>query len=157
MKRKSLTRINVTPRSVNGANSTVARRAKLADAARLLGVSVTTLQRDIRRGAPTVELGGCGRGRGTVVDVRMLQQWRTSRLTSRLGDPLALCEECLLDIFHSGVHHRINITDGQLAYVLITIYESLFERSRNLPLVELPEQMQHLCRICLDSLEKGSV
>jgi len=47
----------------------------LVEAARELGVSVSTIRRWIRDGAPTVSLGGPGRGKGSRVDVQELRAW----------------------------------------------------------------------------------
>jgi hypothetical protein len=53
---------------------------KLKDAAQGLGVSVATLRRWVRQGAPCIQPGEVGRGHGAQVDLDEIRRWRTAEL-----------------------------------------------------------------------------
>lgn len=124
---------------------------RLREAARLLGIDASTLRRDIRAGCPVVELGSVGRSKGTRVDLDQVRRWRATKH----GEVLPTLEAALLDVFRDAIHEKLKIQPGQLAYLLIRIYEKVYEDVTHLPLVELPEEMRRLCTICLDFLEHG--
>ena len=85
------------------------------------------------------------------MDVEEVRQWRARQR----GDVLPCIESALMEVFQSEIHYRRKIHPAQLAYVLIKVYECMYERVKHLPLTELPEQMQRLCAICLTSIENG--
>ncbi len=124
---------------------------RLKKAARSLGIDVSTLRRDIAAGCPTVELGSVGRGRGSLVDLGEVRQWRARKR----GDALATLEFSLIHVFKSDIAEKIKIEPGKLAYLLIKIYEHMHEQVTNEPLVDLPQEMRCLCAICLSWLESG--
>ncbi|HMS82265.1 MAG TPA: helix-turn-helix domain-containing protein [Nitrospira sp.] len=121
----------------------------LKEAADVLGIDVSTLRRDIAAGCPTVELGSVGRGKGSRVDVDAVRRWRAGTR----GDVLPLLETTLMAVFRDGVHERLKIHPGAVAYVLLRVYERAHERVWSDPLVDLPAEMMRLCTICLEWLE----
>lgn len=56
---------------------------RLTDAARELGISVSTLRRWLAAGAPCVA-GRAGRGNGAHVDVELIRRWREARRAGAL-------------------------------------------------------------------------
>lgn len=126
----------------------------LKQAAQILRVDVSTLRRDIVAGCPTVELGGVGRGKGTLVDVDAVRRWRASTR----GDVLPLLASALTDLFREAIYEDARITPPQAVLLFVKIYERVFERlMRHMLLPEdLPPEMKRLCAICLDSIERGN-
>lgn len=120
-------------------------------AARALRVDVSTLRRDIAAGCPVVELGSVGRGKGTLVDVDTVRRWRALRR----GDVLPTLERALMKTFQGGIHDRLHISPGHVAYVLIKVYEHAFEAVTQEPLLDLHGEMRRLCAICLESVTNG--
>lgn len=125
--------------------------ANLQEAAKVLGIDVSTLQRNIKQGCPVLSLGSVGRGKGARVDVEAVRKWRASAR----GEILPFIENVIVSVFRDGVHERLKIHPGGVAYLLIKLYEAAHERVRDEPLVELPMEMRRLCGICLDWLESG--
>lgn len=123
----------------------------LKEAADALGIDVSTLRRDIAAGCPVVDLGAVGRGNGSRVDVEAVRRWRAGTR----GEILPLLEHALVEVFRDGVHERLKIAPGALAFILIKTYERVHEFATQQPLVGLPLEMRRLCAICLDWLESG--
>ncbi|MDF0673242.1 MAG: hypothetical protein P0120_02710 [Nitrospira sp.] len=124
----------------------------LKEAARAIGINVSTLRRDIIAGCPTVELGEVGRGRGSRVDLEEVRRWRARKR----GDALAVLEFSLIQVFKSGLSEKIKLEPGKLAYILLKTYEQAHEHVNNEPLIDLPMEMMQLCAIILDWLESGN-
>lgn len=123
----------------------------LKEAAKVIGVDVSTLRRDIVKGCPTVDLGSVGRGNGTLVDIATVRQWRARRR----GDVLGVLEESLLEFHSQKLYTRAKVTPGQAALIAVKVYEVVYERVKQEPLIALPEQMKRLCAICIESIECG--
>lgn len=66
------------------------RDASLAEAALALGISVSTVRRNVREGAPCVSLGAAGRGKGSRVDIDKLRAWRGGGETPQQNDQQVL-------------------------------------------------------------------
>lgn len=60
----------------------------IPDAARALGVSVSSMRRMVENGAPVARRGGRGRGRATLIDLAALRAWQ--RPSGRLVAPVVL-------------------------------------------------------------------
>lgn len=127
------------------------RGASLQEAAKALGISVSTLQRDIADGCPALALGSVGRGKGSRVDVEAVRRWRAGAR----GAILPLMETVLVAVFRCGVHNRLKIHPGAVSYILLKVFEQAHELAKDEPLIELPMEMRRLCGICLDWVESG--
>lgn len=123
----------------------------LQEAAEALGIDVSTLQRDIAAGCPVVKLGSVGRGKGSRVDLDAVRRWRAGAR----GDALPVLEAVLMAVFQDGVHERVKMHPGAVAYLFLKLYERAYERVKKEPLVDLPVEMQRLRGICVDWLESG--
>ncbi|MBX3333935.1 MAG: hypothetical protein KF876_07410 [Nitrospira sp.] len=124
----------------------------LKEAAEALGIDVSTLRRDIAAGCPVVWLGSVGRGKGSRVDLEAVRRWRAGAR----GEVLPVLENALMAVFQDGVHERVKMHPGAVAYLLLKIYERAYEQERSEPLVDLPVEMRRLCAICLEWIEGGN-
>lgn len=124
----------------------------LKEAAKVLEIDISTLRRDIAAGCPVVELGSVGRGKGSRVDVDAVRRWRAGVR----GEVLPVLENALMAVFQDGVHKRVKMPPGAVAYLLLKIYERAYEHERSEPLVDLPVEMRRLCAICLEWIEGGN-
>ena len=98
----------------------------LRAAALELGKSEATLRRWIAEGAPTARPGEVGRGRGALVCVQDLKNWRA---TEAAGTPdasafLANLERILADYLRGGDHRLVGLRDepARLLYAALLEY-----------------------------------
>jgi hypothetical protein len=130
----------------------------LVEAGRELKRHPATLRRWIRQGAPTLELGSAGRGRGSTVDPAALERWRLLSLTQEAGQRddqavLELIATGLWDTFRRDeAHLRVDLDARRAAGLLAMAYErcwmNLTRRSRD-ELV-LPPEIERLCAVFVE-------
>jgi hypothetical protein len=126
------------------------RAIKLDQAAAALGVTGATVRRWVREGAPCVEMGGAGRGKGSLVDLDELRRWRAGAAVVPDGDDLVQrLPELLFDFWRrdSGLdgpaHRDLGISDRAAAAYLATLFG--YVRTRlDLDADDLPPEIERL-------------
>lgn len=121
-------------------------------AAIALGKSPSTVRRWIQKGAPTVRPGEVGRGRGSIVRVKDLLQWRGA-VQVPCKERLDFIASALMDCLRRDeIHERIGITSRQTAGVLALVYERYHKNLLYEPLDrdKLPEQITQLLAIWVE-------
>lgn len=121
-------------------------------AAIALGKSPSTVRRWIQKGAPTVRPGEVGRGKGSIVRVKDLLQWRGAvqvPYKERLDFIAGVLMDCLR---RDEVGERIEITRRQAAGLLALVYERYHKNLTHEPLdrKELPPEIKQLCAIYVE-------
>ena len=126
---------------------------RLKEAAAVLGVDVSTLRRDVKAGCPTVDLGSVGRNHGTLVNIEEVRRYRAVHR----GDVLPIVETAVLELVENGIYARARVTPAQAIVILMKLYERVYEliSARPLEKAAVPEQMRHLCSICIRLIEDG--
>lgn len=125
----------------------------ITQAAKILRRHPATIRKWIAAGAPTVEHGSVGRGKGSLVRVDELRRWRA-------GSVAAIDDEALFQrlavaledtIKRDAVHERVGIHEGQCAGVLALTFERLSRNlmQRQVDLDRTPPEIARLCAIWL--------
>lgn len=127
----------------------------LKDAARQLGKSEATLRRWIQRGAPTVSLGSCGRGKGSTVDPEALRRWKTGGGAGpdRKDLPETIATALWDTLRRDEVHLRIGVAEGQAAGLLALAFERIWKNLTHEPIdtQRLPDKIAQLCAVYVES------
>ena len=143
----------------------------VAEAARIIGRSVATIQHWIReQGAPTESLGGCGRGHGSRVNLQKLLEWRAGRAIGAAALPESqgrdlprLFDQALWRVYTKPAEGRTSETwrlHGMkrtgAAAMLFDIFQELYrEATGRLPTTdELPPHMRDFLSISVDSVHR---
>lgn len=141
----------------------------IAEAARVFQVAQCTVRGWVRAGAPTLILGGCGRGRGSRFDPEKLREWLVQRAVPR-GAPAAASAQDLPGLLSRGLWaaftrpaaeggtfpawqlHRI--PRGAAAALLVDLFRFQFrEATGRFPTdEELPVETERLISVYLNSL-----
>jgi hypothetical protein len=123
---------------------------KIEQAAEALGVAPATVRRWVRAGAPCVELGAAGRGKGSLVDLAELRRWRAGAAVVPDGDDLVQrLPELLFDFWRrdSGLdgpaHRDLGISDRAGAGYLVVLFEYVCKRL-DLEADDLPSEIEQL-------------
>ena len=119
-------------------------------AAAALNVQPDTVRGWIRRGAPVVQPGANGPGRGALVDLEAVRRWR-----ARAADdaPLVAIDAGLiargaLAAYRAGLHRDLGITDRQAAALLAESWaHTVREATGHPPSEPWPEQIATLIAI----------
>lgn len=134
----------------------------LVVAASQLGVHPSTVRRWIAdEGAPCVELGSVGRGKGSLVDIEELRRWLAERHGAKHNgagtfptDLLDRLAEALWDTLRRDeAHLRVGGIERDTASVLLMAYGRLWQNLTHRPLdelVNLPPKIAQLRAICLE-------
>jgi hypothetical protein len=136
--------------------------ATVLEAARELRVTASTVRGWIRRGAPTIELGSVGRGRGSRVDVAALRAWRSGVSTSSTVD---------LDRIATGMWaaysrapegesrptwQTLGVDRDRAAAMLVATYYEIARSVTGRYPEQLPAEIERLFAISQDSVRRGS-
>lgn len=125
----------------------------IAQAARALGTSETSLRRWIKAGAPVARRGRRGRGHVTLIDVAAVEAWRAGGDDAALRDLAARLPELLGDAMVEA--HRLAPDKRGAAWMacaswqlaLYAINDHLAERLGELPPPQVPESIERLRKI----------
>jgi excisionase family DNA binding protein len=135
--------------------SATTKPVTIAEAARGLGCSASTVRRWVAKGAPTTFLGSAGRGRGSRVQIEDLTRWRSGGSKLQNGELLERLAEGLMDAFRrDGIAARVGITERQAAGILVLVFERYYKNAVREPvpdqLDDLPVQIAQLCAVWLE-------
>lgn len=120
-------------------------------AARELGLSPSTVRRDVRRGAPVISQGGTGPGRATRLVLADYERWRR-------GDPLTwqavdALEAAMLDLLKRDagdgrpMHVELGIPERNAAAMLLALFERFHQRFAGSAPARLPEAIEQRVRV----------
>jgi hypothetical protein len=124
---------------------------KIEQAAEALGVAPATVRRWVREGAPCIELGTAGRGKGSLVDLAELRRWRAGGALGERSDreQLEHLPRMLLDFWRrdSGLdgpaHRDLGISDRAAAAYLDVLFQYICRRLDQEP-ADLPPEIERL-------------
>jgi hypothetical protein len=129
---------------------------RVAEAAAELGVRPDTLRAWIRRGAPVVQPGSPGPGRGALVDLDAVRRWRARGAD---GAPaLAIDAELIargaMAAFRDGMHRDYGLTDRQAAGLISEVWAHIVREASggHPPREPWPEQIATLIAIAQSSI-----
>jgi hypothetical protein len=102
----------------------------IRQASLMLGVSEPTLRRWIRNGAPCLQLGSAGRGKGSIVDIDAIRLWQARRhgVHGVANELLPQIAEALSDVLKRDggdgrpAHLRLGIAPRAAAELLTAAY-----------------------------------
>lgn len=117
--------------------------------------STMWIRRMIMAGAPCVELGSVGRGRGSRIDLDAFQRWLANRAAPGLtvaAHTIQLDElsESLWRVLRNDkAAEKVGITERQAATLLLLTYDRLAKDLTREPvdLADLPARMKQFCAI----------
>lgn len=127
----------------------------IVQAAKALKKDLSTVQKWIARGAPTVRPGSPGRGKGAVVNLKDLLRWRAGDFAQ--DDHEEILERLAVAMWDTFLRDdlagRIGITKKESAGALILMFERFYKNLKHGPVPELeklPETMRKLFHVWLE-------
>lgn len=122
-----------------------------AQAARELGISASTVRRDIARGAPVVAHGGRGPGKAARLVVADYAAFRRGeRVTASNLDAL---ETAILETLRcdggdgAPLHDSLGVGRREAALLFLSLYQRFHRRLTGRELLELPQAIERLVRV----------
>jgi hypothetical protein len=130
----------------------------LKKAAAELGVTTQTLSRWLREGAPTVQPGEVGRGRGALVEVEALKRWRAGISPMAEGIPIETIVKAISNCYsrapegHSQpAWAEIGLSHRQAAALLVEMYREIVRTATGKYPDTLPAQIEPIFSIFVES------